>query len=172
MDISLIYARSRNYCIGRDGRLPWHLPDEFRFFNDTTMNHPVIMGRRSYEDHNGLLPGRLNIVVTRQEDYPVVEEARVASSLESALEIAGEARQQVFVIGGAGLLVAALPHARRVFETIVDADLAGDVYLPAFDFTDWTSVRLLEHAPDATHEYGFSCFRRDRPGASAVSPPY
>ena len=80
MDISLIYARSRNYCIGREGRLPWHLPDEFRFFTDTTMGHPVIMGRRSYEDHNGLLPGRLNIVVTHQPDYTVVEGARVAAS--------------------------------------------------------------------------------------------
>ena len=170
MEISLIYARSRNHCIGRDGSLPWNLPDEFRFFTDTTMGHPVIMGRRSWEDHDGLLPGRLNIVVTHQKDYPVVDTARVATSLESALKIAGEAHQQAFVIGGAGLLVAAFPLARHVFETIVDADLAGDVYLPAFDFEGWTSVRLLQHAPDAAHEYGFSCFRRGRPGEIVPSP--
>ena len=98
MPLALIYARSENYCIGRNGKLPWSLPDEFEHFNATTMDAAIIMGRKTYEDHSSELAGRFNIVITRQESYPLAKGVHRAVSLQSALALAREARDRVFVL--------------------------------------------------------------------------
>ncbi|NBC10803.1 MAG: hypothetical protein GVY24_03590, partial [Planctomycetes bacterium] len=86
MPLSLIYARSENHCIGKAGRIPWRLPDDFKHFKRTTMGKPIIMGRRTYEDHESALPGRLNVVITRQPDYRAAEGVVVVDSLDAALD--------------------------------------------------------------------------------------
>ena len=86
--LSLIYARSLNHCIGKAGRIPWHLPDEFGHFKRTTLGKPIIMGRKTYEDHESALPGRLNIVISRTANYPVVEGIALAQDLEQAMDLA------------------------------------------------------------------------------------
>jgi len=162
MKLSLIYARSTNYCIGKAGRIPWHLPDEFAHFKRTTLGAPIIMGRKTYEDHQSALPGRLNIVVSRQTDYSVVDGIVLAPSLEAALTLAAESSEHAFVIGGVQFFVAALPLADSVYETIVEADIDGDAILPAFDFSDWQSELIEQHAADSRHAHAYRvyCHRR------------
>lgn len=165
MSISLIYARARNHCIGKDGRIPWHLPDEFAHFKRTTLGKPIIMGRKTYEDHESALPGRRNIVISRQPDYQPVVGIDVATSLEQAISMARESSDEVFVIGGVHFFVAALPLATCVYETVIDADIDGEACLPNFDFSDWRSEQIERHEVDERHAYAYTvyCHRRDRP---------
>ncbi|MEQ9453464.1 MAG: dihydrofolate reductase [Phycisphaeraceae bacterium] len=158
MILSLIYARSENHVIGRDGGLPWRLPEDFKHFKRTTLGHPIIMGRKTFEDHRSVLPGRTNIVLTRREDFsfPGVE---VRRSLEEALAPYRDTDEEVFVIGGAGLLAEAFPHADRVYETVVHAVVDGDVVLPAFDFSGWDRQVLMEHQADERHGHAFTVLK-------------
>ena len=162
MGLSLIYARSTNWCIGKNGKVPWHLPDEFAHFKRVTMGKPIIMGRKSYEDHKSLLPGRLNIVISRKPDYKAVDGILLVQSLEHAMETAYADNDEIFVIGGAGLLAETLPVADAVYETLVDTDIEGDAYLPRFDFSDWTSEILERHSVDERHPLSYTayCHRR------------
>ena len=162
MKISLIYARSINHCIGKAGSLPWHLPDESRFFHETTLGKPVIMGRGTYEDHASLLPGRTNLVVSRTPDLPVAEGIQVTGSLDLAIETAARESSEVFIIGGVRLFSLALPLASSVYESIIDAVIDGDVYLPEFDFSDWQTTLLQRHDTDDSHRYAFEIYRHHR----------
>lgn len=163
MLLSLIYARSENGCIGRDGRLPWRLPDDFAHFKRTTMGRPIIMGRRTFEDHSNVLPGRTNIVVTRQADFRGPEGIVVRTSLDAALAPYRRGDEEVFVIGGATLFEQAFPLAGRVYETLVHARIEGDTYLPAMDLTGWRATPLARHRADARHAHAFTITRYDRP---------
>lgn len=162
MNLALIYARSENYCIGRDGFLPWNLPDEFKHFTDTTLGSAIIMGRKTYEDHYSALAGRFNIVITRQNELTLAPGVHRADSLPRALELAKEQHDKVFVIGGATLLEEALPLADTVFETVIHADLDGDTFVKHFDFTGWSTGLVGKHGKDERHAYAFSiyCHRR------------
>jgi dihydrofolate reductase len=136
--ITLIVARARNGVIGRDGALPWRLPEDLAHFKRTTMGRPVVMGRKTWESIGRPLPGRRNIVVSRQAGF-VAAGAEVAPSLEAALALcAGEA--DVFVIGGAQLYAAALARAGRLIVTEIDADFEGDTHFPAPDPRQWRQV--------------------------------
>ncbi|NNC54192.1 MAG: dihydrofolate reductase, partial [Pseudomonadales bacterium] len=123
--LGLIYARSRNHCIGKSGRIPWRLPADFAHFKQTTMGKPIIMGRKTYEDHESALPGRLNIVVTGQRDYKAAPGIVLAHSLREALALGWQENNTVFVIGGVQFFVEAMPDANVVYETVVDADVEG-----------------------------------------------
>lgn len=160
--ISLIYARSLNHCIGNKGAIPWHLPDEFAHFKNTTLGKPVIMGRKSYEDHKSLLPGRLNIVISRQQDYRAVEGVEVVQSLTQAISLASGHSEEIFIIGGVAMFIAAFPNATVVHETIVQTEIAGDTFLPEFDFGDWITELLQEHPADSRHAYPFKVYRHSR----------
>ena len=133
--VSLIAAVARNGVIGADNAMPWHLPADFAFFKRTTMGHPLVMGRRTFDSIGRVLPGRRTIVVTRQRDWshPDVE---VAHSLEEALALAGPA-DEVFVAGGAAVYAEAMPYAHRLLVTEVDAEPAGDVTFPPIDPAAW-----------------------------------
>lgn len=134
--ISLIVAMDEARLIGRSGGLPWHIPEEMRAFKRITMGHPCIMGRKTWESLKRPLPGRLNVVVTRQSGYTATG-AVVVTSLAQALELAkarcDEWGDEVFVIGGAELYRDALPLAQRLYLTRVQGRFDGDVYFPEFD---------------------------------------
>lgn len=163
MPLSLIYARSENHCIGKAGRIPWRLPDDFKHFKRTTMGKPIIMGRRTYEDHESALPGRLNVVITRQPDYRAAEGVVVVDSLDAALDRAYQDSDEVFVIGGSQFFAEAFPRSDRVYETIVHTTVEdGDTFIPAFDFSEWYGEKLLYHAADDRHAFAFTIYRYDR----------
>ena len=160
--VSMIYARSRNHCIGKDGGIPWHLPDDFAHFKKTTMGKPIIMGRKTYEDHVSALPGRLNIVVTRQENYQVVDGIEVVGNLEAAIQRASDESDEIFIIGGVEFFKQAYEIADTVYETIVNADIDGDAFLPEFNYSGWQSELLENHPVDEKHKFGFEVYKRIR----------
>lgn len=150
---SLVVARARNGVIGRDNRLPWRLPADLAYFKRVTMGHPVIMGRRTWESIGRALPGRKNIVVSRDPRYEAPG-ATVVGSLEDAWRAAGDA-DEACVIGGTSLFAEALPTANRIHLTEVEADVPGDTFFPEFDRTAWTEKEVARHARDERHEYPF-----------------
>lgn len=160
MRISLIVAASTNGVIGADGGLPWHLPDDFRYFRQTTMGSPIIMGRRTWESIGRPLPGRLNIVLTRSEDLCAVG-AIVVRSVDDALAAAGDV-DEVFVIGGGEIYSLFLDRASRIHLTRVDARVEGDTRFPALDPTDWQLTTAEAHAADERHAYSFEFRVYDR----------
>ena len=153
---------TRNRVIGRDGTLPWQLPDEMAHFRKTTLSHPIIMGRKTFDSMNRKpLPMRQNIVMSRSE---LSEEGiQHAPDLDAALTFARESgAQECFVIGGSAIYVEAIPVADRLYETIVDADIPGDVYFPKYDLDDWEEVQRAHHQVDPMHEYAFDIIVRER----------
>lgn len=160
MPISIIAAMAANRVIGIDNRLPWHLPNDLRHFRLTTTGHAVIMGRRNYESIGKPLRDRTNIVVTRNPRF-TAPGCIVAHSLPEAIAAAG-ADEEVFVIGGAELYAQALPLARRMYLTLVHADVAGDTYFPQFDWNAWRLVSREDHDADDRHAYRYSFLTLER----------
>jgi len=152
--VTLIVAADRRGVIGRDGGLPWHLPDDLRRFKTRTMGKPIVMGRRTWNSIGKPLPGRHNIVITRQPSL-VLDGATVVDSLDAALRAAG-AVPEVCVIGGAEIFRLALPAATTVELTVVEADVGGDTFLPALDVADWVETSREAHPADARHDYPFT----------------
>ena len=163
--LSLLVARARNGVIGRDGTLPWRLPEDLAFFKRTTMGHPIVMGRKTWESIGRPLPGRRSIVVSRNGSY-VAPGAEVATGLEKALERCADAAE-VFVIGGAELYRLAMPRADRLLVTEIDADFDGDVVLPAIDRTAWRETAREHHAPTADRAFSFDFVTYERAGSRA-----
>jgi len=147
--IYLVVAVASNGVIGRNGQLPWHLPEDLKHFKRLTLGHPIIMGRRTWESLKGPLPGRDNIVVTRQAGYDAPG-AAVANSLGSAVALcAGE--PVAFVIGGTSLFAESLPIAAGIVMTEIDRDYAGDTWFPQYDRSRWRESQRESHvAADGT----------------------
>ena len=138
--IGLIWAQARGGVIGKDGVMPWHLPEDLAHFRRVTQGHPVIMGRRTWDSippRFRPLPGRRNIVVTRQPDWREIG-AEPAPSLGDALQVC-EQSAEAWVIGGAQIYAQALPLADRLVVTEIDADVAGDAFAPAIG-AEWREV--------------------------------
>jgi dihydrofolate reductase len=144
---------AKNRVIGVDNKIPWHLPNELRMFKNLTMGHHIIMGRRTYESINRLLPGRTSVVVTRQPDY-AVPGAIIAHSIEHALDTC-RADDECFVIGGAGLFSETLPLADRLYLTVVDAQPTGDTFMPEFDMSQWRETSSQSFVTDEKHAYPY-----------------
>lgn len=150
--ISLIAAMTPGRVIGIGNRLPWHLPADMQWFRQHTLGKPVVMGRKTFESFGGKpLPKRTNIVISRDLDY-VAEGALVAHSVEEALEMAGEV-EEIMVIGGASFYEQILPHADRLYLTVVDADIEGDAWFPEFNRDDWREVERHHHPVDDKNRY-------------------
>jgi len=143
---SLVVAMARNRVIGRDNQLPWRLPADLAYFKRVTMGHPIIMGRRTYESIGRPLPGRLNIVVSRNPQFSAPG-CTVVPSLAEAWRAAGDA-EEVCVIGGTSIFAEALPAADRIHLTEVEAEVPGDTWFPEFDRGEWTEREVERHAPD------------------------
>ena len=162
MRIALIAALARNHAIGFRGKLPWHLPSDLAHFQQTTLGRPVLMGRKTYESIGRPLPGRENIVVSRDPAFDAAG-CRVAGSLEKGLALAAPA-ERVLVIGGASLYEQLLPRADRLYLTFVDAEIEGDAFFPKLDFTRFELVSETLHARDDRHPFAFRIARFDRQG--------
>jgi len=162
MKITLIAAVAENRVIGRDGGLPWRLPDDLRRFKQRTLGHNVIMGRRTYESLAAPLPNRPAIVVSRSRDLDIPG-ATVANSVDEAINIArGRGEDEVFILGGSEIYAIALPLADQLELTIVHAEIEGDTYFPEFDPAAWTITEDQRREADDRHEHPFSfrCYKR------------
>lgn len=166
--LSLIVAQARNRVIGAGGTLPWRLKDDMAFFKRTTMGAPVIMGRKTWESlPRRPLPGRANIVLTRDWHYDAADAARVYSSLPAALNAGRaiadrEGRDEVFVIGGAELYAASLPFADRIYLTDVDAEVEGDARFPQLDMRYWAASEAEHFTAGEGNDHAFTIRRLDR----------
>jgi dihydrofolate reductase len=147
--LSLIVAMSENRVIGVENRLPWNIPEDLKRFRKITLGHPIIMGRKTYESIGKVLPGRTNIVITRERLYRV-EGGAVTHSLDEALEWARQSpgSGEIFIIGGAEIFRQALPKARRIYLTEVRWPFEGDTHFPDFDEADYKEVTRERIAQD------------------------
>jgi dihydrofolate reductase len=152
--IAIIVAVAENGVIGNDNRLPWHLPDDLKRFKTLSMGKPVVMGRRTFESIGRPLPGRRNIVVSRQPGL-AIEGTVVARSLDAALAAAGTA-PEVVVIGGAEIFRLVLPRTDTIHLTRVHARVAGNVIFPELDPGEWRETAVEHHAADERHQYAFT----------------
>ena len=145
MGLNLIFARARQGVIGHNNTLPWHLPEDLAHFKQTTLGQPVVMGRKTWESLPPKfrpLPGRTNIVVTRQNNWQA-DGAVVAHSMQEAVSLC-PANTEIWVIGGAEVYAQAMPWATRAVVTEIDADFAGDAFAPSFDAT-WQETTRSHH---------------------------
>ncbi|MHB0818663.1 dihydrofolate reductase [Stutzerimonas stutzeri] len=165
LPLAMIAALAENHVIGLDNKMPWHLPADLRHFKAMTLGKPIIMGRKTWDSLGRPLPGRLNLVVSRQADLRL-EGAETFSSLEEAL-LRAEcwAREQgvdeIMLIGGAQLYGQALDRARRLYLTRIAASPQGDAFFPAFDETQWRCRESLAHqAEGEVPAYRFETWER------------
>jgi dihydrofolate reductase len=157
---SLIVAAAENGVIGRGNRLPWHLPADLAHFKQTTLGHPVIMGRRTWESIGKPLPGRRNVVVSRTPEF-VAPGCEVARDLAAAYSLVAS-EPEAFVIGGTQLYETALPSADRIYLTRVLAAVEGDARFPDLRPDAWRETLLGEQAPDERNAYGLRFFLLER----------
>lgn len=164
--MAIIVAVSENGVIGRDNDLPWHLPEDLRHFRRVTMGKPVLMGRKTYESIGKPLPGRTNIVITRNPAFEA-EGVRRVESLDEGLALAEQiARQEgveeAVVIGGAQIYALALPAADRLYITRVHANIEGDTMLPSIDWSQWRETSREPHQGSGKTPYDYSFVTFDR----------
>lgn len=160
MRIALMWAMARNGVIGRDNALPWHLPNDLKYFKRVTSGKPVIMGRKTYESIGRPLPNRTNIVVTRDPDFSA-EGVWVVYSLAQAFEAAeadieASGAEEAVVIGGAEIYRQALPRADRLYLTLVHADVEGDTYFPPLELSDYREVAREDYLAEGANPYDYS----------------
>ena len=165
MKRSIVVAVARNGVIGRDNALPWRLPADMAHFKKVTMGHPIVMGRRTYESIGKPLPGRKNIVVTRNRGFDAPG-CTVVTSLDEAWRAAGDA-DEVCVIGGTTLFEETLPVADVIHLTEVEADVEGDTYFPPFDRRDWNVKEVARHPADERNAYPTRILELERRPAAA-----
>ena len=157
--LSLLVAMAKNRVIGRDNKLPWHLPDDLKHFKFLTMGKTIVMGRKTYESIGKPLPGRVNIIITRQEGYEVPG-ATVVSSIDDALLMCEKIRSingENFIIGGEELYRQTLKICQRIYITEIQRDFEGDVYFPEVDPNEWEETQRDKHISenDTNLEYHF-----------------
>lgn len=159
MIVSLVAAASENNVIGNKNQLVWNLPNDTKFFKNTTWAMPVIMGRKTFESlNNKPLPGRFNIVITRNPGSLAPKgPVRIAASLEQAIEMAKETdARECFIVGGGEVYKEALALANKIVLTRVHARVEGDAFFPAFSKNDWELFSNLDFAADEKHAYAYS----------------
>jgi len=155
MIISFIVAASTNNVIGKNNQLPWSLPNDMKFFKNTTWAMPVLMGRKSFESLGKPLPGRLNVVITRQNDWKP-EGASVVHSVEDAIKVAAAADyNEAFIIGGGEIFKEAMPVADKIYLTRVDVKLEGDAFFPEMNPKEWLMVSEQSFPSDEKHAYPY-----------------
>ncbi len=156
MRLSAITAIAQNNIIGKDNSLPWHLPADMKFFKKTTMGHAIIMGRKTYESFKKALPGRTNIVITRQSDY-TLSDAIVVHSLEEGIEKAKEIeKEEIFILGGAQIFEQSLPLIDRLYLTRIYEAFEGDIQFPDFEVNQWEMTGIEPHEPDEKNKYYYA----------------
>ena len=152
MKISMIAAMTEDRVIGIKNTLPWKLPNDMKWFRQNTLGKPIVMGRKTFESFGARpLPGRTNIIITRDKSYQA-EDSVVVYSIDEALKAAGDV-DEVMIIGGASFYEQMLPQADRLYLTFVEAQLEGDAWFPEFDLKQWNEVESIHHEADEKNAY-------------------
>ncbi|MCH8499738.1 MAG: dihydrofolate reductase [Marinobacter sp.] len=158
---AIIVAMARNRVIGKNNALPWYLPGDLKYFKQVTMGKPVIMGRKTFESIGRPLPGRLNVVITRNPDWQAPAGVLVVTSLADALVKAEaqaviEGGDEIMIIGGGQIYTEALPLVERLYLTQVHADVAGDAYFPEVDLDTWQELGREDFSASGHNPYDYS----------------
>lgn len=166
MIISLIVAVAQNNVIGKNNKLPWYLPADLKYFKQTTAGHTVIMGRGTFESLGKALPGRTNLVITRQQHYDAPG-CIVLSNIKEAIDHAKEkGEKEAFIIGGGDIFQQSLLMADRIYRTRIFHDFEGDTFFPELNGDEWTLINEELHRPDEKnkYEFAFQVFERVKAG--------
>ena len=160
--ISFVVAMDLNRVIGKDNQLPWHLPADLKFFKRVTMGHPIAMGRKTHESIGRILPGRQNIIITRQTNYHV-EGCTVFYSVKDFVDFYMQ-QEEVFVIGGAEIFTETFPFADRLYITLINAEFEGDTHFPEFNENEWELTSCEKGAKDEKnpYDYEFCLYKRKK----------
>lgn len=153
MHISLIAAMSKNRVIGNSNALPWHLPADLKHFKKITIGKTILMGRKTYESIGKPLPGRKNIILTREKNFQAPDCLVIHNINELPKEIIDH---EIMVIGGAEIFQLFLAKAQRFYLTLIDAEIAGDIYFPEWNEDDWVEISREEHHADENNPYNYS----------------
>lgn len=153
--VTIIAAIAANNALGKDNQLIWHLPADLKRFKKTTLNHAVIMGRKTYESLGKTLPNRTNIVITRDKNYKV-EGCVVVNSLKDALKAAAEIDENPFILGGAEIYKQVMPYTDKLDITFVHHQFEADVYFPEIDKTIWKETSREDFKADENNKYDYS----------------
>ncbi len=160
MHLAIVAAMAKNRVIGYQQQLPWRLPADLQHFKKTTLGKPIIMGRNTHASIGRALPGRQNIVVTRQRDAQF-NGCETAHPLTDAIAL-GKGAEEIMIIGGGQLYTEALPLVDRLYLTFIEAELTGDCYFPEWDAADWQLTRQQRHQADEQNIYDYSFVQYDR----------
>jgi dihydrofolate reductase len=154
--ISLIVAAAENNAIGKDNQLLWHLPNDLKFFKNTTWGGVVIMGRKTFESVNKPLPGRVNIVITRQKNWQA-ENVLTAESIEAAIQLATEEGfKEIFIIGGGEIYKESMSMSSRIYLTRVHTNVEGDTFFPEMNEQEWELISSNKMDADEKHAFDYS----------------
>lgn len=154
LQVTLIVAASNNNVIGVNNQMPWHLPNDFKYFKANTMDHSIIMGRKTYDSIGKPLPGRRNIILTRDQNYQN-SEVDIANSISEVFNYCRDERE-IFILGGADIFKQALALANRVLLTRVHADIQGDTFFPELNPAEWQLVSQDMHFKDEKHAFDYT----------------
>lgn len=160
MILSSIVAVAKNNVIGGDNKLLWHLPADLKHFKNITMDHTIIMGRKTFESIGKPLPGRKNIVISRNEDFKA-EGCTVINNLQKAIQLC-EKEEEVFLIGGAEIFRQSLPAVDKIYITRIDHVFEGDVHFPELNFSDWKLVKYVKFHADEKNKFDYSFAEYER----------
>lgn len=152
--ISLMWAMDNNHVIGYNNQLPWHLPEDLKFFKRTTMGHPIAMGRKTWDSIGRPLPGRENIIITRNPEF-TCEGCTVLNSVEALLEYSRQKDEEIFVIGGAEIFKLILPDADKLYLTRIYDKFKGDTFFPALNLEEWSLLSREKGIKDEKNPYDY-----------------
>lgn len=160
MRVAMIVAQAQNRVIGRDNKLPWYLPGDLKYFKQATLGKPIVMGRKTFDSIGKPLPGRLNIVITRDQRYQS-DGVKVVHSLQEAIELAEsqaliDGAEELMIIGGEQIYAQALSLAERLYITQVHAEVEGDAHFPVFDPADWQELGREDFSAEGPNPYDYS----------------
>ena len=162
MVISQIVAASLNNVIGVDGGLPWHMPTDMKYFKEKTLGHYIVTGRKNYEAEGKALPGRVNIVLTRNREY-TIPDGVVVHTMEEAIEIARKAGEtELFIVGGEEIYKLAMPVTDRIYLTRIHTKVEGDTFYPEPDPEIWKQVSVERHQKDKRNPFDYDFFVFER----------
>ncbi|MEI6333073.1 MAG: dihydrofolate reductase [Methylococcaceae bacterium] len=166
MKISLIVAMASNRVIGLDNKMPWHLSADLKKFKSITMGSPILMGRKTYESIGRPLPGRTNMIISRNLDYQQ-EGCLVFNDLKTAFKKAAENTDEIFIIGGSDLYNAILPMADTIYLTLISRDFEGDTFFPEIDWNEWSEVTREDIKDDPDTSFSYSFLKLEKTNSSA-----
>jgi len=159
--ISFIVAMDKNNVIGYQNKLPWHIPNDLRFFKETTMGHTIVMGRKTFESIGRVLPKRKHIVLTTsKKSFP--EGVEVVSNIEEIIQLSKKSEEELFVIGGGVIFKQMLYYADRLYVTVIDESFPGDVYFPEISKDDWKETSKEKGVKNEANPYDYYFIQYDR----------